>query len=184
MQIHQTSVPQWASHRIKFAKLCFYLQLLSKTNWSDTDGLVPMKFHAVLTLSLQETQGLYIVTQTTEMTPAQLLSSPKWSKPASSLPPPKQNGWYHLSDKYFGSLYMTGAFPTRAQETLRLNQSTYDVEVGWICRARVSAHPGRDASLHMNNGSPHAVDVCFCRVASAEDNFRTHVNLWRIVRED
>lgn len=120
------------------------------------------------------------------MTPPQSLSSSKWSKPTSSLPPPKQKGWYHLSDKYFDSFYMTGAFPTKVQESLQLKFSysfakdTYNIEVGWICRTWISVHPGWDASLHMNNSSSHAVDVCFCCVASAEDNFRAHVNLWRI----
>lgn len=83
---------------------------------------------------------------------------------------------------------MTGAFPARVQETLQLKLScsfakdTYNIEVGWICRTRISVHPGWNASLHMNNSSSHTVDVCFCCVASAEDNFRAHVNLWSIVK--
>lgn len=62
-------------------------------------------------------------------------------------------------------------------------KDTYNIEVGWICRARVSVHPGWDACLHMNDSSSHAVDVCFCCVASAKDNLRAHVNLWKIVKK-
>lgn len=93
-----------------------------------------------------------------------------------------------ISDKYLDSFYMTRAFPTRVQETLHLiwagsAQDTYNIEVGGICRTRVSVHPGRDACLHMNDGSSHAVDVCFCCVASAKDNFRAHVNLRKTVKK-
>lgn len=64
-----------------------------------------------------------------------------------------------------------------------LRKDAYNIEVGRICRTRISVHPRWDASLHMNNRSSHAVDVCFCCVASAEDNFRAHVNLWRTVKK-
>lgn len=78
---------------------------------------------------------------------------------------------------------MSGTLSTRVQETLQLKTSynfakdTYNVEVGRICRTRISVHPGRDTGLHMNNSSSHAVDVRFCCVTSAENNFRAHVNL-------
>lgn len=93
-----------------------------------------------------------------------------------------------ISDKYLDSFYMTRAFPTRVQETLHLiwagsAEDTYNIEVGGICGTRVSVHPGRDACLHMNDGSSHAVDVCFCCVASAKDNFRAHVNLRKTVKK-
>lgn len=78
---------------------------------------------------------------------------------------------------------MTDAFPIRVQEPLQWKQryvfskGTHNIKVGWICRTRISVHPGRNASLHMNNSSSHAVDVCFGCVPPAQDNFGAHVDL-------
>lgn len=55
--------------------------------------------------------------------------------------------------------------------------TTYYVQVGGVGGARVTLHPGRGARLHVDESSPQAVDVCFGRMAPAEDHLRTHVNL-------
>lgn len=55
--------------------------------------------------------------------------------------------------------------------------TTYYVQVGGVGGARVTLHPGRGARLHVDERSPQAVDVCFGRMAPAEDHLRTHVNL-------
>lgn len=54
---------------------------------------------------------------------------------------------------------------------------TYYVQVGGVGGTRVTLHPGRGARLHVDESGPQAVDVCFGRMAPAEDHLWTHVNL-------
>ena len=54
---------------------------------------------------------------------------------------------------------------------------TYYVQVGGVGGTWVTLHPGWGARLHVDESGPQAVDVCFGRMAPAEDHLRTHVNL-------
>lgn len=54
---------------------------------------------------------------------------------------------------------------------------TYYVQVGGVGRSRVALHPGWGACLHVDEGGPKAVDVCFCGMAPAQNHLRAHVYL-------
>lgn len=53
----------------------------------------------------------------------------------------------------------------------------YYVQVGGVGGAWVALHPGRGARLHVDECGPQAVDICFGRMAPAQDHLRAHVNL-------
>lgn len=55
--------------------------------------------------------------------------------------------------------------------------STYNVEVRRVGSARVSSHPGRAASLHVNNGGAQAVNVRLGVVSSTQNQLWTHIHL-------
>lgn len=191
VQIHQISVPHWKNQRIKSARLQF-LSVNSKGNRQVEDRWVCFNQVSHWSNPVLSVNPRPINWNTNHRDNSSSVSVfPKRSKLTSSLPPalPRSKKddiisqtnilivfiWLDLSQQEYRkpfNWYWAGS-----------SKVTYNVEVGWICRTRVSVHPGRDACLHVNDSSSHAVDVCFCCVASAKDNFRAHVNLWEIVKK-
>ena len=55
--------------------------------------------------------------------------------------------------------------------------SSYNVEVGRVCSAWVSLDPWRASSLHVNDGSTQAVDVCLGVMSSTQNHLWTHIHL-------
>lgn len=54
---------------------------------------------------------------------------------------------------------------------------TYNVKVRWKGSARVSAHPRRAASLHVNDGGSQAVDIRLGVMSSTQDQLWAHIHL-------
>ena len=91
--------------------------------------------------------------------------------------------WEELSASPHGSVHhhpTQVCYPRKSSSPEQVGCPTapaYYVQVGGVGRARVALHPGRGARLHVDERGPQAIDVCFGRMAPAQDHLRAHVDL-------
>lgn len=62
----------------------------------------------------------------------------------------------------------------------KIKKNTYNVKIRWVGSAWISSNPGGVGSLHVNDGSSQAVDICFGIMSTTQNQLWTHIHLNKI----